>query len=208
MIKNKKRVKSVLPDDERHILDDMPLLIGKRIYIQKNTVTIRFYEPHKIDKRAVTGTFMLMTLFGLLLIYPALAQFGEISRSKSWPSVNGTILLSVIPQTTDAGSRKASEVKQFINYRYRVNGDEFIGHKVTLYDGDDRYFVSWMRRHFPKGSPCKVFFDPLDPANAVLVTGFPWTLERRTWIGALCLVTGVLGLIFRRAIFYKAGWEE
>ena len=119
--------------------------------------------------------------WGLLSLYRG-------HSAKAWPTTRGEILESRIHESRDSdGSMWETKVK----YRYVCNGREFEGTRITFgYSGSDEE-EEHRRIHekLPPGSGVRVWYQPNQPANAVLAVGF----HRHTYVA---LLFGAVWLLF------------
>lgn len=89
-------------------------------------------------------------------------------KSKSWPFIDGIIKESkILPYSSQDGSNKF-----FISFAYRINGETYTGNKPCVYwlfgtleEAED--IVS----QFPKNSTAKVYYNPSNPEQSVLIVG-------------------------------------
>ena len=112
----------------------------------------------------------------LLLSNRLSAQIGPMqlaSASQGWPSTDGEIIDAGI-----TGFRGASRTRQitsydyFVEYRYRVGGQEYTGRRLHFSDRND-YFDTGQEAHaalggLRRGDAVRVYYDPDAPANATL----------------------------------------
>ncbi len=133
---------------------------------------------------AVIGYFVAFT-FGKPILDNAKA-------SQKWPTVPGEI-------TRSAVSTKRSNGKTTygfdVEYRYKVEGQEltcsnvFFGGNSSSSDSTAAYRVT---RRYSKHTKVEVYYDPQQPANAVLEPGAHWQSYLLYGIGLAFLVVGVL----------------
>lgn len=128
-------------------------------------------ELPSFGKRLIGFAFnvLLVVLLGYFAILVA-SLFREAWWSNSWPSVMGTVKSSSVQRT---GVGKNARVVAIVTYRYEVNAASHTGHRICV-DGytakifesaqavSDRYVVD---------QPVKVFYNPANPASAVLLPG-------------------------------------
>ena len=95
------------------------------------------------------------------------------NASLHWSTVSGTISQSdrvIFPTGGDIGSRYIADVA----YTYKINGTRYVSHQISLWSRDlresDDLNAEFVSRH-PVGSAVEVYYDPKNPANAVLIPG-------------------------------------
>ena len=87
-----------------------------------------------------------------------------------------------------------------IKYAYRINGSDFESSRISVsnrYHGDKEWARDMIARIYPLGAPVAVYYDPADPARAVLIPGklepgshfYPWVMLA---MAAVCAVGMVL----------------
>lgn len=100
------------------------------------------------------------------------AALFEASRSKSWPTVEGTVTKPRIDRSrTTKGSTIESPV---VRYRYEVDGKGYHRGKLSLSDGvtTSRFeSASSVVARYVVGNLVKVYYDRQHPENAVLEPG-------------------------------------
>lgn len=65
--------------------------------------------------------------------------------------------------------------RTFVEYRYTVHGETYTSHRIDFGDGGALSYRHALRqiRRYPRGGTVTVFYDPDDPASAVLETRLP-----------------------------------
>lgn len=110
----------------------------------------------------------------------------EASRSKSWPTVEGTVTVTRVDQQTDSKGR-INEVP-VVRYQYEVSGKQYQRGKLSL---DGSVTTSWSENassviaRYAVGKPVKVYYDRQHPENAVLEPGTTARMWATLWPGAL-----------------------
>ena len=111
---------------------------------------------------AIAGAGVVLLVFGVYTRVQSL-------RSRSWPTVTGVITESYVSTSRRSRSSQTSHTAH-IRYRYAVNGKTYDGDTISyakgLFEG-----ASVQVSHYPQGSPVGVYYDPKDPASAVLDPG-------------------------------------
>jgi Protein of unknown function (DUF3592) len=107
----------------------------------------------------VVGLLSLMAYFGSLII----AKQNE----RPWSSVNGTIVDS---RTESDSQGRQTSYSPLIEYSYFVFEREYHGRAITTDDqgADTRAEAEKIAGRYRKGHPVIVYYDPLDPRDAML----------------------------------------
>lgn len=115
---------------------------------------------------------------------------------REWPSTEGEILsgkvtehrVRELPFTRREyyrGDRYQYRYSSSISYRYTVDGQEFVSSQISMAKKFDSYFStlpgrgdaayegSWLAK-YPVGKHVSVYYDPNDPANALLERDEVW----------------------------------
>jgi hypothetical protein len=139
---------------------------------------------------------LVFIAIGLGMLYYARSLSAKAQQSLSWPSTEGVISHSaVLLQMRDTSdSTSTTTYKADVAYRYKVRGRDYSSDRLTLAD-----FSSTARRaqgivgRYADGAPVTVYYNPVDPSDAVLERG------GTSGIGVLYLIGGVFaaaGLLF------------
>jgi hypothetical protein len=149
----------------------------------------------------MTG-YIIILVIGLVVLIIFGRNILQGQKSRSWPTVSGTILqssLEVHHQTDDDGSTSTT-YGVMVSYQYSVSGQEFVGNRRTFSNvrtGSRRRAEALLAR-YPQGGQVDVFYDPQDPSTCVLETGVSGgTYALLAFVVVLVLIglAGVLGII-------------
>jgi hypothetical protein len=113
----------------------------------------------------------ILILIGVGAFYFLGGTLRQAYTSTSWPTVQGQIVRSEVAQHRDSdGDQMYNPV---IDYSYTVNNQSYGGSQVTIMDGSTsvRSLVQDTVKRYPSGTAVTVYYDPDDPANAVLEPG-------------------------------------
>jgi hypothetical protein len=141
---------------------------------------------------AVIGYFVAFT-FGKPILDNAKA-------SRDWPSVPGVITRSAVATKRSDGKTMYSFD---VVYRYQVEGREltcnsvFFGGNTSSSNSSAAYKVTG---RYPEGAEVDVYYEPENPANAVLEPGARWQSYIVFGIGLVFLIVGVL--VLGSSLFY------
>jgi hypothetical protein len=142
--------------------------------------------------------FAISILLGLGVASYGFVVLQKQKTSFQWPTTSGTIVHS---ERVYEPSRDNSHYRADVTYSYQLNGARYMSHQISLWSADlDNYdevnkvFVS---NHQP-GTAVDVYYDPKNPANAVLIPGANEKLnELLMGYGAFLAVVGTIGIIAR-----------
>ena len=138
-------------------------------------------------------TYILCILFGAGLIVYIRYQRAKLRQSERWGQVTGTITESQVQvdPTIEGPPCHWCDVA----YEYVVNNRSYLGKRIEF--GQHAFILvkkaeKHLRSHYPLNARIPVYYDPQNPAEAVLVRhvyhGTLWF-----WIGIASLVFGVVG---------------
>lgn len=120
----------------------------------------------------------------------------EASRSTSWPSTYGTI--TSVRQHSSGGSG-GQRYRVHVEYQYAVDGQVYTSSRMRIPD------ISFFRGDrvndpsaYREGNTVRVYYNPSDPAAAVLEPGVGWSVYSVVGVGGLVTATSFLGIGARR----------
>jgi len=139
---------------------------------------------------------LVFIAIGLSLLYYARSVSAKAQQSLSWPQADGVIAHSaVLQQMQTSSSTNAATYKADVTYRYKVQGRDYSSERITLAD-----FSSSTGRaqdivdRFPDGAPVTVYYNPVDPSDAVLERDGTSGIRLLYIIGGIFATAGVLFL--------------
>jgi hypothetical protein len=133
------------------------------------------------------------TLAGLGLLLVAAFDLRKANRAKTWPTTEGRILDSRLREKKDD---EGTSYEVAILYEYFVNG---VAHRSDVWRiraGSSSFTkaASQTIARYPVGAAVPVYFNPEDPADAMLEPGkISWTL---LFAGVAFAAAGVAGVLF------------
>ena len=143
--------------------------------------------------------------FGLIMLLIYSSALMRASASRNWPSVEGRIDSSHVGRVASSrgGRSSTSNYKPEIKYSYSVKGNSYAGSHI----GFGVPILGWqfgaeqVVARYPTGAARTVYYDPQNPAQAVL--------ERKMQNNAAalivtlaCLLVGVGSCVFTTVILY------
>ena len=130
-------------------------------------------------------SFLALTgfLFGPALI--GLGTYGvyRSAGSDNWPTTQGKVIKSDV-QVMGTGSRGKSFV---LEYAYTVSGQPYTSNTIYFQTntGKGHYYLPRRSADYGKGKTVKVYYNPSDPAIAVLEPGIPSRVAQALVVGVL-----------------------
>ncbi len=113
----------------------------------------------------LAGFGVVIFVIGAILYFVHGWQRLKTDRSKTWPSVVGTITSSALERSSPKGASYIAAVR----YSYRVGGTDYQSNRVFWGTQEGReQDMAAIVASYPAGKDVWVQHDPADPANAVL----------------------------------------
>ncbi|GIX30697.1 MAG: hypothetical protein KatS3mg124_1169 [Porticoccaceae bacterium] len=143
---------------------------------------------------------LLLALIGLGFALRTGWEMAQALKARNWPQAPGVVLESRVVRLGNADSEQP-----VVHYRYSVAGRTYSGRRITWTEGGGN--AQWARslvRQYPPGRQVRVYYDPSDPARAVLRP----EVDSRLVIGFLLGVVFFLfsaGLAWLTVRFGRAG---
>lgn len=149
------------------------------------------HRPAGLDGQSPTVTTArrsyVLALFGLpfflvgagILLLSVVPTLYDVWRMQSWPSVNGTLTHAALGSSTSDG---ATTYHAEAHYNYSVLGTSFSNDRVAINSGADNIsdfqldLGNQLEDLFKNNYPVTVFYDPENPADAVLNRDLRWWL--------------------------------
>ncbi|HEX8324707.1 MAG TPA: DUF3592 domain-containing protein [Tepidisphaeraceae bacterium] len=146
--------------------------------------------PRRSERSGSTAIIVFGGVFVLIgvvaFFFTAVRPTYRAYQAKRWPTTNGVVLQSRLKW--DSHTRSPTAYRPDIRYGYTVDGRAF---ESSAYDVGGGFVSSRFNRivfgvvdAHPPGQPVTVYYDPDDPADAVLVTDRPGPL----WVSFLFLL--------------------
>lgn len=138
------------------------------------------------------------TLGGLIFLTAYVVQQIKANAAKAWPTVPGTVLSAGLNAQTSFRSSGSSSTTYAPNviYDYSLMGQKYTGNQLAF--GNVYYDYPTAARKVVKYSPgmvVAVYYDPDNPANAVLETR-SFAAGILLLMGIVFLLVGILSFIF------------
>ncbi|MAV55869.1 MAG: hypothetical protein CMJ28_07960 [Phycisphaerae bacterium] len=170
------------------------------------------FGPKKIGPKghwipATVG--IVMATVGAFIVQHGWNENRIARDSSTWPTVEGTIVLSESHREWDSGDKRHHFVPVVV-YTYEVNGVTFASDRVQAGGIKRSYRKSAaalsQAKRYPEGTPTLVAYNPSKPEEATLMTGE----NVKSWMSVVfggvftLIAVGVALLFFPRPRFYQA----
>ena len=146
---------------------------------------------------------LLIMYVGFLVVcygIPAYAAWLFVTgmRSRSWPSVQGTITTSRVEWALFPGRGSSNYSRILIlTYSYAVDGQPYTGKRIAI--APSGWFSlggpAQLHAKYPQGAQVAVFYDPAKPSLATLVNGVPGHLWSFYLIAGIFALLGLLSVV-------------
>ena len=156
--------------------------------------------PSKTKAKSQKSSIILtiaMLAGGIFLVVWGGNELKGAYKSRSWPSTQGEITSSYIQKQVNRKTNTNRTTTSFsakVHYRYLVGGTTYSGDRIRFggtYSGGKRSLAKKVADSYPKGKKVTVYYDPENPKEAVLKTGFSWTTFMVFIGGLLFLCVGI-----------------
>jgi len=137
------------------------------------------------------GTVFL--LVGTLLIAIWFYLRKKAASTAQWPSAKGRMVAADIVRTRDSDDVEQQEFR--VAYDFSVSGVTWRGARVSL-TGSGAGSAKAKLARYPAGAEVDVFYNPKDPASAVLERKLPGNVWVLLIVGSVFLIFGVLALFY------------
>jgi len=144
----------------------------------------------------VGGVFVAL---GLLVTAWGFSTLSRAKASKSWPSVEGTVLSSEVTEdwdttTSSRGGRRRESVTYGaeVSYQYAVDGRSYTSTRVSFgqYQSSNCGHAAGIVGRYPEGKKVDVHYDPASPGTAVLEPGAGGGAYIPLLIGVVFVIAG------------------
>lgn len=132
--------------------------------------------------RAIRRVFLVVALLliGGFATYQGGRMIANGFKSRDWLATEGRVVQSRVDtatanRTSGGLRRNTTEYRATIRYEYNVGGVAYTGDRITVertgYSGQNRGAAENAIRDYASGTAVTVYYDPRDPATAVLRPG-------------------------------------
>jgi hypothetical protein len=165
---------------------------------------------------ASLAVFILVSCIFYFWLFPAYIQ---IYTKNTWCKTEATIINSKLIEfgksdgIADFGyiNEKSSPCGISIKYRYKINGHEYIGDRVSIDDSNGSYDkIKKLISKYKKGKKVKLFYNPKNPKQAALTLDVDLIKLIMFTVGYSIIILYSISLIkaYFLDIKYGVGWEE
>lgn len=129
---------------------------------------------------------------GVFLLIKSFKDRKKAEASQGWPTTQGQIIEARIAESTstDSDGDTSTSYSPAVKFTYRVAQQEYTGNKITFgfIQGHGNYKKAQaVLAHYPLGAQVNVYYDPANPADAVL--------ERKAGGSTISLVLGIIFIL-------------
>ena len=139
------------------------------------------------------GTGFTLLAVALLLLWFFRHSVRRAAESRNWPIVEGSVIETSLKVVQDSQQQR---FRPLVEYAYRVGDRDYRCSRIQwggLVDLPSRAAAAKVVGHYQTGKPIKVYYDPRQPAVAVLQPG------HAAGIGNIVLIAPIFALF---GLFY------
>ncbi len=163
--------------------------------------SVAFPFPAPLDEPRSWPIALFLAAIPGLFAYSLVSRWREARRASTWPEARARVTRSTVAVEHRRRTREALLVfnQPAVEYEFMVGAKKFRGRRIGIGDPpNDAVRIAALLARFPVGADVPVFYDPRDPADALLARELP-AEERRKWIfvlllAAICTALGLLAL--------------
>ena len=150
---------------------------------------------------------LLVTVIGIGFIIWGGMVVMEARSATNWPETQGTITSSRVIHTTSTSQTNKSKwyYRAEIKYGYEVDGLEYVSDRLDFGTYKHKYksevYPTGTKNRYPVGKSVTVYYDPIDPEQAVLDRQTGMNTYTGLLIGIITTIVGVL-------LFLRSGKEQ
>jgi Protein of unknown function (DUF3592) len=142
---------------------------------------------------------------GAFVAYGTLRTRVKTTTSRRWPTVTGAVIVSEVAARPErnASGRPTKVYRADIQYQYQVSGESFTSETVALggsIETSSRGRFDAQVARYPVGRKVRVYYDPSDPATAILEPG--------ELGGVFNMMMVALGFLVVGGLFFAAGYFQ
>lgn len=149
----------------------------------------------------VIGAVVLFAVSAVLALISNRRK-SRIAASATWPSVSGTVMsnaVKIVGAVDPGAGTRAPTYSVDLHYRYTVDGSDYESHRIgwgTKSADREPDIPEAFVRNYPAGHAIDVFYDPADPATAMIdPTGSRFRLVHVNLAGVMAWTLGLLGVL-------------
>lgn len=110
-----------------------------------------------------------------LIVFATLTKMKEVRAAQNWQTVRGKITRSEVRALRKRSRDEGEQVRSApsIAYEYTVNGKRYTGERISLGENIPETDFERVLNRYPVGAEVTVYYDPANPAQAVLERALP-----------------------------------
>ena len=140
----------------------------------------------------ITGfAILLFFVLGLLLLVYAMGRTWKVIQARGWHSTQGRVIGTEVGKEWTSESASVYAYFPKVTYEYIVGATRYVGDKMALASPDghtDERVIQQQLLQYPVGRILPVYYNPRNPAEAVLERKSPQT--KVLW-GVSVLILGI-----------------
>lgn len=166
-------------------------------------------DLHAKKKKRERYWMLVFLLGGLIAMGKGSYDAYQALRSDTWSTVEGKIVSSSITKVKHPGETPAYYPD--IQYVYQVEGKVYTGNRIFWgeFGSGSPSSAQAVVNNYKVGMSVTVYYDPRNPANAILERGARWASFALLFGGLLFSIVGVVGFLYwdklKKAAFLKIG---
>lgn len=145
-------------------------------------------------------TFILIgaAMFTGVLAFAVVYKLVEVSAARRWPVTTGKILSSGIAARRKPSQPHGDRVANYpqVVYEYRVGGRRYRGERLSIGEAVGNFGVEETLARYPAGAAVQVYYNPANPAEAVLERELPPQFAKGITYAFLIFLGGAAILLF------------
>jgi hypothetical protein len=150
---------------------------------------------NSIMQDTMGSMFTIITLalgaIGIVMIVAGFLAARTPGKSNHWPTATGQILASTITYRRSGGSRAAYPV---VMYAYQVEGKQYQSQRIYFGSAVGGSAMTGVIKKYPVGAQVPVYYNPQNPADAVL--------ERSSPMAKMLVFIGVIMIVVAAATYF------
>ncbi|MHA2224540.1 MAG: DUF3592 domain-containing protein [Candidatus Hodarchaeales archaeon] len=158
---------------------------------------------NQVDLLAGIISILIFLGVGIFTFALFVWELKKMIVAKTWPITEGKIISSDVKRDEDGDGYS---IYAIINFSYNVNGIDYRSNTYrsptslsggiwSILPGMERRYANKVVKKYPVNRPVDVFYNPDNPANAVLETGFSSSVLIWLCFAIPFGLTGLFGLI-------------
>lgn len=150
-------------------------MISKLLTHKKSDDITQDFKNFRRGFIIIISTIIVVLIISQILTYFNIKSDAEFAvKTKSWPTISGTILSSKINEVqVKQGKTHVKGYEAAINYKYNLNGKDYLSNSIHLaYEAGTNYdYAKYYVDKYPAGSTQFVYYNPDDYSFALLEAG-------------------------------------